>query len=209
MISQTIAAPATAPFLVRRRIGIWRVLLGGFFAALVLGRPAAPPPWLMSAMVLVAVAFVTFALAGRLWCAIYISGRKGTALVKDGPYSMCRHPLYVCNFIGMVGLAALTGSLFMLVLLVAAFALLYPAVIRSEELLMQERFPEYESYARITPVFFPRFSLYRTPAEWTVNVHSYLQNISDSIWFPLLTALITGVRYAHTLDLLPGLFELV
>ncbi|MEJ8858954.1 isoprenylcysteine carboxylmethyltransferase family protein [Variovorax robiniae] len=205
----TLAGPAPAPFLVRRRIAIWRVVLGGILMVLLLTESAAPPPWLMNAMVLVAIAFVSLALVGRLWCALYISGRKGTVLVKDGPYSMSRHPLYVCNFIGMVGLGALTGSLLVLTVLVAAFAILYPAVIRAEEQGMQERFPEYAVYARSTPAFFPQVALYRTPAEWTVNVRAYLRNARDSIWFPLMTAVIEGIRHAHSIDVLPELFDLI
>ena len=190
----TFAGPAPAPFLVRRRIAIWRVVVGGILLALLVGESASPPPWLMGTMVLVAIVLVSLALVGRLWCAIYISGRKGTALVKDGPYSMSRHPLYVCNFIGMMGLGALTGSLLVMTVLAAAFAILYPAVIKAEEQLMQERFPEYAVYARTTPAFVPQVALYRTPAEWNVNVRAYLRNARDSIWFPLMTAVITGIR---------------
>lgn len=208
MTSDELAAPSFKPLLVRHRIGVWRCLLFGILAALVTGSPASASPWLTSAITLVAIACVTFALVGRLWCAVYVSGRKGTSLVTAGPYSMCRHPLYVCNFVGIVGLGAFTGSFLVLGLLASAFALLYPAVIKAEEQLMLDRFPEYAEYARTTPAFFPRLDLYRTPAEWTVDVRAFLRNVADSIWFPLSTMVIVGIRHAHTMDLLPELLIL-
>lgn len=76
---------------------------------------------------------VSLATVGRLWCALYISGRKNNTLVTSGPYSLCRHPLYVCNFLGIVGLGAMTESLMVTAVLASAFALMYPAVIRTED----------------------------------------------------------------------------
>jgi protein-S-isoprenylcysteine O-methyltransferase Ste14 len=35
----------------------------------------------------------------RLWSTLYIGGRKRVVLVSDGPYSLCRNPLYVGTFL--------------------------------------------------------------------------------------------------------------
>jgi protein-S-isoprenylcysteine O-methyltransferase Ste14 len=47
---------------------------------------------------------VGIATVGRLWCSLYISGRKSAELVVEGPYSICRHPLYLFSLLGVTGL---------------------------------------------------------------------------------------------------------
>ena len=209
-MTTTHLAPAksSAPFLTRYRIGAWRVIVLTLLAALFVAQPRWQATWLSSALVFAAIALVSFATVGRLWCALYVSGRKGSRLVKDGPYSMCRHPLYFCNFLGFVGLGAFTGSLAVMVTLAVAFAMLYPGVMRSEERLMAARFPDYADYARTTPAFIPRPSLYQTPTVWRVDIPAYLRNVADSIWFPLSMIVITAIKRAHLHGLLPNLFLL-
>jgi protein-S-isoprenylcysteine O-methyltransferase Ste14 len=34
------------------------------------------------------------ATVGRLWCTLYIAGYKTKSLIRVGPYSVCRNPLY-------------------------------------------------------------------------------------------------------------------
>jgi protein-S-isoprenylcysteine O-methyltransferase Ste14 len=48
----------------------------------------------------VGLLLVGIATVGRLWCSLYISGRKSAELVMDGPYSICRHPLYFFPYLG-------------------------------------------------------------------------------------------------------------
>jgi protein-S-isoprenylcysteine O-methyltransferase Ste14 len=200
--------PTGAPFLSSRRINTWRAIVFAVLAALLVGKSRWGTTWSSDALILAAIVLVSCATVGRLWCALYISGRKGSSLVKEGPYSMCRHPLYVCNFMGIVGLGAFTGSFAITAVLALAFGLLYPDVIRSEERLMATRFPDYADYARTTPAFIPRPALYQTPAAWSVDVPSYLRNVADSIGFPLLTIVIMAIELAHLNRLLPNLFPL-
>lgn len=37
------------------------------------------------------------------WSILYIGGRKNQMIMQDGPYSMCRHPLYLFSTIGVFG----------------------------------------------------------------------------------------------------------
>ena len=42
---------------------------------------------------------------GRVWCLVHIAGRKNNELVMEGPYSLCRNPLYLFGLIARVGVA--------------------------------------------------------------------------------------------------------
>ena len=35
---------------------------------------------------------------GRLWASLYVEGFKTKTLIKEGPYSMVRNPLYFFNY---------------------------------------------------------------------------------------------------------------
>jgi protein-S-isoprenylcysteine O-methyltransferase Ste14 len=51
--------------------------------------------------VMEAVAFM-FYLAGlgfRFWATLYLGGRKGSSVIAEGPYSVCRNPLYLGSFL--------------------------------------------------------------------------------------------------------------
>jgi len=45
---------------------------------------------------------------GRLWCSLYIGGRKTHELVSAGPYGWCRNPLYLFSLIGALGVGLST-----------------------------------------------------------------------------------------------------
>jgi protein-S-isoprenylcysteine O-methyltransferase Ste14 len=210
-MSQSYQAPpqsSTAPFLTRYRIGMWRVIVLTLLVILCVTQPRSQSFWVTGAMGFAAIVLITLAMAGRLWCALYVSGRKGSSVVKDGPYSMCRHPLYFCNFLGIVGLGAASGSLAIVASLALVFAALYPGVMRTEEQWLTANLGDYADYASRTPAFFPRLALYRSPPSWLVDVRAYLRNCADSVWFPLFTIVIEAIEMAHSLGLLPVLFLL-
>lgn len=148
-------------FLTRHRIGVWRVVVTFVLASLLFGHSRWDGTWVSPLLLTLGMLGVSLATVGRLWCALYISGRKNNTLVTSGPYSLCRHPLYVCNLLGILGLGAMTESLAVTAVLALAFALMYPAVIRTEDRFLASAFPEFAEYARRTPAFFPRLSLYR------------------------------------------------
>lgn len=190
-------------FLTRHRIGVWRGVGAVVLIALLVGDSRWENSRFSSLLAIVGVLGVVAATIGRLWCALYISGRKSEELVVEGPYSMCRHPLYVCNFLGIAGLGAMTGSMIIVGFLVIAFALVYPAVIRSEDRLLARNFPSFTEYFARTPAFFPNRSLYRSERSWTVHLGSFHRNVADSIWFPLAALLFESLDQLHAEGILP------
>lgn len=195
-------------FVARHRIALWRLVFLVLAALCLLGTPAWAEHWLASVLRLAGIALVSVAALGRMWCALYISGRKSRELVTAGPYSVCRHPLYLFNLLGFTGVALLAESLVAAAGLVIAFATLYPTVIASEERLLKARFPDFEAYRRRTPALLPRPGRYRSPAQWTVDVRAFLRNAGDSIWFPMLAIVVELVDVAHAAGWIRGLFPL-
>lgn len=76
---------------------------------------------------------VTIAMLGRVWCAVYIDGYKNEQLIRDGPYSICRNPLYIFSFIGLVGVLISARILLLLVIVIPLYWAYFTFVIKSEE----------------------------------------------------------------------------
>jgi protein-S-isoprenylcysteine O-methyltransferase Ste14 len=127
--------------------------------------PLVPMPNIAEAAAIVTMAIaigsVWFCLAavralGRQW-ALEARVIEGHELIKQGPYSVVRNPIYL----GMFGLLVATGlAISRWEALVAAAVLFLAGTeirIRSEEMLLREAFgARFEEYARNVPAFFPR-----------------------------------------------------
>jgi protein-S-isoprenylcysteine O-methyltransferase Ste14 len=140
----------------------------------------------MAGLVLIGIAMV-----GRLWCALYIGGRKNDELVTEGPYSMTRNPLYFFSLLGFVGIAFCTRSISFSVCVVAFFVLVYPRVIDSEEAFLRHRFgTAFEAYCKQTPRFFPAVSRYRASEVCEVSIRQFWRTARDVIWFVCLAGIV-------------------
>ena len=65
-------------------------------------------PYVSGILFLVGCLCVGAAMVGRMWCAQYIAGYKNDVLVREGPYSVCRNPLYFFSFLGGIGVGRVT-----------------------------------------------------------------------------------------------------
>lgn len=124
------------------------------------------------------------ATLGRLWCSLYIAGRKTRQLVTEGPYSICRHPLYFFSFLGAAGVGLTSETLSIPLLIGAGFACYYPYVIRYEERKMHaEHGAAYMEYCRQTPQFWPKWSLLKEPEEYAVYPRIYRLHLFSALGF--------------------------
>jgi protein-S-isoprenylcysteine O-methyltransferase Ste14 len=71
-------------------------------------------------------------------------------LIVRGPYAFVRHPLYVCEEIAVIGIFIQVMSPVALLVLIAHGVFQIRRMLH-EERVLNEAFPEYESYARRTP----------------------------------------------------------
>ncbi len=115
-------------------------------------------------------------LAGLLVRAIAIgrvpkrtSGRRtkeaqAETLNTEGMYSLCRHPLYLGNYLCFLGPWIAGGDWRIAALYTVAFWVFYERVMLYEEEYLRGKFGEtYLSWSKHTPAFFPRLSSWKRP----------------------------------------------
>lgn len=152
---------------------------------------------------------VGIASMGRLWCSLYIAGYKTDKLITEGPYSMCRNPLYFFSFIGSLGLGMATETLLIPSLIVIAFAIYYPRVIKSEEAeLARLHGTEFESYLNRVPSFFPKISILKEPGDYIAKPIVFRKHIFSALWFIWLMGILEFIEGFHELNILPTVFNI-
>ena len=182
---------------IRSRLLLTR-LFGAAVAVLVLASASrwtvrGPEPvgaWLFTAGVVLAVA----GFAGRTWALCHIGGRKKRQLVRTGPYSLCRHPLYLCSLVGGLGLVLSTQRLTIAVVYLAGCIMLVPVTIRSEEAFLEHNFDDYAEYRASVPALVPRWR----------RAHGRAAIDGRVLW----RGLVDAVAFLSPLVLLPLLAEL-
>ncbi|MGH9362428.1 MAG: methyltransferase family protein [Thermoanaerobaculia bacterium] len=143
---------------------------------------------------------------GRLWCLGYISGRKKRVLVVTEPYSLCRHPLYFCSFLGALGLGLCTETLTAPLLIALAFAIYYPSVIRTEERFLSANFPHYAVYRRRVPAFFPRWSAFVDERDLQLDPRAFRRELLAAGSAIPIIAGVELIEAFHRVAWLPSVF---
>lgn len=156
---------------------------------------------------LVGCVLVGIASLGRLWCSLYIAGHKTTSLVVEGPYSVCRNPLYFFSLLGGMGIGFATETITIPIAILVLFALYYPHVIRLEEDKLRSRYgADYESYFQNVPRFWPKWALLHEPEEYTVNPRIFKRHILSALWFIWLVGILEMIEMLHELEVLKDHF---
>lgn len=157
----------------------------------------------------VAPLLVAAACLGRIWCSVFIAGRKDATVVAEGPYAMCRHPLYTLSFAGGLGLALATHSIVLVALTLIVLATLFQLAATSEERFLRSRHGEaYACYAAATPRWWPRWSAWSIPDQLTVTPPVLWKAFVDAGAFFLLYVLLETARAARLAGWLPTLVTL-
>jgi len=124
---------------------------------------------------------------GRLWSILYAGGRKNEMIVQIGPYSICRHPLYLFSTIAMLGLGMMLGSIVLTVLLTGTVFVVLSATARREEKHLRAKFgAAYDEYASRVPRILPSPFAYVSPREVTVNLSAFHSTMLDAVGFLML-----------------------
>lgn len=173
------------PFNQRIRIAVLR-LFGAIVLVplLLLTRPLAAAGPLRDILWLLGTLLVVAGVLGRFWAILYIGTRKNKEVMQAGPYSICRHPLYLSSTLGVAGFGLLLGSVTVAALMaLAVFAILYLTAGREEAFLRQQFGQAYADYAARVPRILPRPALFSTPAQITVDIKPLAMTWADALVF--------------------------
>ncbi len=186
-------------FLVRSRawMGILIMIPFGFLAIFSVPR-AFEGTWLD--ILFDTAGFALFVLGGgfRWWATLYIGGKKYNTVVDEGPYSICRNPLYLGTFLTLLAFSCYLESLTFGVGAVLAAVFYLSVTVAAEEAMLREKFGQpFIDYCNTVPRFVPKFRLFHSPAEITVSVRGvWSETIRTArwIWLPVLGEIIAQCR---------------
>lgn len=137
---------------------------------------------------------VILCVLGRSYCSAYIGGRKNDEIIKQGPFSVVRNPLYLFSFIGLVGIGMQSGVVTILILLLLVFALYYRRVVALEEAYLLNKFGSvYKGYLESVPRWLPNWKNWVEPEYITTQPRLLRESMRDGaaffVAFPLFELL--------------------
>jgi protein-S-isoprenylcysteine O-methyltransferase Ste14 len=148
-------------------------------------------------------------VAGRLWTILYVGAKKNRELVTSGPYSLTRNPLYVFSTIGAAGIGLIHGSIAVAVGLALLAAAIFLITAAREAAHLRATFGSaYEAYARRTPMFWPKLSLYRDQREVEFSPKALKHTFLDCLYFLAAFPLIEFIESLQQGGALPTLARL-
>ena len=196
-------------FVRKQRILISRLFVISIVALILISQSRWEDSLVGPVLFLAGTVLIGFAVVGRLWCSMYISGYKSGTLITEGPYSMSRNPLYFFSFLGAVGVGLATETLTIPACVFLAFAFYYPMVIKAEQKKLAKIHGDaFNDYCKRTPVFFPSFKLLKEPEEYTVKPKIFRKTLFEVLWFVLLLGFLEIQDGLNHAGLLPIIFKM-
>lgn len=193
-----------APFFQLYRINTLRAL--GALSFGLLAVTAAPPvaPLIGIVLEVLGTLAIFAAIAGRGWSLFYIGGRKNAKLVTDGPYSICRNPLYLFSLIGIAGIGAQSGSLLSMTIFVLTAYLAFDMAMRGEERYLHNRYgKDFDDYSSSVPRLWPDLSLWKECEGLPLRSSSAVGSLRDGAVFLAAWAAVETIRLSQSAGLLP------
>lgn len=152
--------------------------------------------------------FVGIGVMGRIWCSLYISGFKNARLVTEGPYSLCRNPLYLFSYLGGVGIMFLTETFVFPILFTIYFLCYYHYVMRQEEAFLSEKYgTKYLDYLNKIPRFIPSFRNFKEPDFYQVSPKHFRIFLMQVVWFIWVAALVQLFEELRLHGVIPSLLS--
>ena len=166
-------------------------------------------PVVEKSLFITGIALASFGAAGRAWATSYISGLKRKQLVRSGPYSICRNPLYFFSMILGVGFGFCTETLTMPLLIAFTLAILYHFQIKREEAQLTVLFGyEYDSYVATVPRFFPLYRLYSEPDSISISPRLLKNGLFGIAFLLILIVALELLEGLHQSSVLPVLYRI-
>lgn len=191
------------PKLLKARQFHSRLFAVAIVGLLLVSAPASTNSLTLHIMTWLGYVLVIIGAFGRVYCSSFIGGRKNDAIMRAGPYSVVRNPLYVFSFLATIGIGLQSGMLTVAALLVIAFLVYYPFVVKREENFLSAKFGEsYAQYVREVPRWIPNMKLWSEPEESSCMPKFIRRTMGDALIFFLpfpAFALIAILQYSHIL----------
>jgi protein-S-isoprenylcysteine O-methyltransferase Ste14 len=126
--------------------------------------------------------FVVLGGFGRIWASLYLEGFKTKKLIKKGPYSMVRNPLYFFSLMLFLGMCFAIKSIAISVALLLVFVLFHvPTILNEEKVLLSTHDDSYRAYYESTPRLLPNFFKYKK-TESTDVIQVRIKSINKRLW---------------------------
>ncbi|MBN2456817.1 MAG: isoprenylcysteine carboxylmethyltransferase family protein [Sedimentisphaerales bacterium] len=152
--------------------------------------------------------FLLVGLVIRIWCTFYIGSRKSKEIIAEGPYSICRNPLYIGSFLLAIGVGLCFENLLILILVPTIILPVHIIATKMEETHLESKFGEqYRIYKQKVPRFWPRFSNYNSPNMIEVSVHSIRRIAMDTVGVLLLPEIEDLLELLHENGIIPVLWH--
>lgn len=198
---------ALARYQKMRRLGLAVLLLGALILLLFVGSSQSEEVHDM--VEAVGLGFIVVGIVGRLWCTLYIGGRKSAEIVTTGPYSVTRNPLYLFSSIAAAGVGAQTGSVTLAILFLLGCTAAFHFVIAREEAFLKEEFGgAYAQYLATVPRLLPKPGLFRDKEELQVRTKLIYRTLTDGLVFFLAMPVFELIELWQESGLLPVLLQL-
>lgn len=198
-IGESVGVTRRRTWWVRSRAWVAISIMAPFAIATVLSPPLAPEgSWLDNGFDL--IGWTLFMVGGgfRWWATLYIGGRKLDTVVAEGPYSICRNPLYVGTFLMGLGIAFFLQSLTFAIGFGVAAVFYLGVTVPAEEILLRDKFGlTFVEYCRKVPRFWPRFRLLHTAQQISVSTRGLRAEafrMGRWLWLPVLCEALAHLR---------------
>ncbi|QDU31781.1 hypothetical protein ETAA8_69410 [Anatilimnocola aggregata] len=160
----------------------------------------------------VEIAAWAFFLCGALlrwWATLYIGGRKLNELIVDGPYSICRNPLYLGSLLMCLSVGIFMQSLLLIgaMLLVSIIYLTITVPVEEERLAVCYG-DEFRDYCRRVPRIIPNFSTYQSREEITVRLIGLRAELLRMMHWGAIPVLWYFLEHVRMLSWWPAWFNL-
>jgi protein-S-isoprenylcysteine O-methyltransferase Ste14 len=192
----------------RLRVGLLRLAFLPVVFVAVFVRPSWHLDSLLAFLVeSVGYVFLMLGLSVRVWSILYIGGRKSQVLVTDGPYSLCRNPLYIGTMLVTVGAGLCFENLLMLVTMLVTMVPAHMVAARLEDAHLAAKFPvEFPEYTRRVAALWPRLRNYRSREMLMVSARAVRRAAIDASGVMLIPLLEDILEVLHQRGIVPVLW---
>lgn len=202
---------ALTGFFYKKRVYFTQIFILGVFAIVLLGQPIIGANRGLSVLLSsCGYLLALIGVLGRVYCTLFISGRKSHVLIAAGPFAAVRNPLYCFSLLCFVGIGLQTYSLTLLLSLLVFFGTYYHFLVTKEEVRLKSVFGEqYKLYLQQVPRWLPKLNGVQSPQSVMTHPQIVFKTMRDSGLYFIAMILLGLINYLHQSHILKPLFYFI